>query len=309
MRIPVIIDTDPGLDDSIALLVAFASEELDIKAITTVAGNQTLEKTTENAAKIIELAKFNTKLAAGADKPIKRDQVVAAEVHGESGMGSVKLPKSKVSISSDKAYKVIYEEAVKLDGELEIIALGPLTNIANAIMLYPDIKKLIKRIVIMGGGHAFGNVTPAAEFNIYADAEAAKLVFESGIPMVMVGLDATHQAFIVEEQIDSFFDKETPKVKIIKQLLQDIMDCGKEMDLKVGHMHDLLAVIATFEPKVITGDYYHVDIETKGSITYGKTAVDLYNRTNKDKNVYVAFHADRELFLDIMKKRLMSYQN
>lgn len=307
MTIPVIIDTDPGIDDAIALMVAFASEELDVKAVISVSGNQSIEKTTSNAAKIIELAGKSTKLICGADRPLIREKVYAEDIHGESGLGSVCLPDASLAIAED-SLETIYQEAKANSGKLQIIALGPLTNIAKAILQYPDLKDHVARIVLMGGGHAFGNVTPSAEFNIYADAEAAKIVFESGIPVVMVGLDATHDLSVCKKEAAMLFEGENAKQNILKQLLEDlILACEKFFDVEEAHLHDVLAVIATYDEKVISGDHYHVDIETKGSVTYGKTVVDIYNVLNKEKNAFVALHADKERALKIMKDKLKQY--
>ena len=302
MRIPVVIDTDPGLDDALALMVAFASEELDIKLISTVAGNQTVEKTTRNAAKILELGKQDIKLVKGASRPLMREPVYADDVHGDSGIGSVNLKEPNYPISLN-AYKEIYDVAVQNKGELEIIALGPLTNIANTILLYPDLKDYVKRIVLMGGGYAFGNTTPAAEFNIYADAEAAKVVFESDIPLVMVGLDATHEAYVLEEEIDGLFTGENKTISTLKQLMMDLVDVSKRFKFGNAHMHDLLAVVATYKPEVVEGDYHRVDIETRGKVTYGKTVVDKYHVSQKSRNVYVTWHTDRAAFLNLLRDK------
>ena len=302
MRIPVVIDTDPGLDDALALMVAFASEELDIKAITTVAGNQTVEKTTKNAAKILELGKQKMPLVKGASRPLVREPVYAADVHGETGIGSVKLPEPKYAVK-ENAYEAIYNAAVAEKGQLEIIALGPLTNVANTILLHPDLKQYVKRIVIMGGGHAFGNTSAAAEFNIFADAEAARIVFESEIPVVMVGLDATHEAYVLESEIDGLFTGDNETVRTLKQLMWDLVDVSKRFKFGNAHMHDLLAVVVTYNPKIVEGAYHHVDIETKGKATYGKTVVDLYDTSKKSRNVYVTWHTDRAAFLNLLKDK------
>lgn len=307
MAIPVIIDTDPGLDDALALMVAFASEELDVKAILSVSGNQSIEKTTANAAKIIQLAGKDIPLVQGADRPLVREKVFAADIHGESGLGSVKLPPVSFESAGDPI-QVIYEHANKYAGKLEIIALGPLTNIAKAILLYPNLKDLVARIVLMGGGHAFGNVTPSAEFNIYADAEAAKIVFESGIPIVMVGLDATHDLSVDRSEVDELIEGDGETATVLKQFLLDLIEaCEKFFNVQEAHLHDVLAVIAVYDRTVLSGDYYHVDIETKGSLTYGKTVVDIHDVYSKEKNAFVALHADKKKAMSIMKEKLRHY--
>lgn len=306
MKIPVIIDTDPGLDDALALMVAFASEELDIRMITTVAGNQTVEKTTSNGAKVLELGEKEIPLYQGAKRPLLREPVYAGEIHGDSGIGSVILPSPNVEVRQN-AYQAIYEEAVRLGKSLQIIALGPLTNIANTILGYPELKNHVEKIVLMGGGHAFGNTTPCAEFNIFADAEAAKVVFESEIPIVMVGLDATHQAYILEEEIDSLFVGNSKKEGILKQFMWDLVGVSKRFKFGNAHMHDLLAVMATYEPSVIKGGNYRVDVEVKGQLTYGKTVVDVEGKSKRPINAFVALGTDREKFLKILKEKFASF--
>lgn len=307
MKIPVIIDTDPGLDDAVALMLAFASEELDIRMITTVAGNQTVAKTTDNAAKILDLCNRDVPLYRGASVPLLRPPVYAEEIHGESGIGSVMLPSSDRIILED-ACRAIYEEAKKQGGTLQIIALGPLTNIAQVILAYPDFKDYVAKIILMGGGHAYGNTSPAAEFNVYADAEAAKVVFESQIPILMVGLDATHQAYVLEEEIDWLVSGDSMREKILKQFFWDMVAVSKRFKFGHAHMHDPLAVMATYDASVISGDFYHVDVETQGRLTYGETVVDFSHVSRKEKNGFVALKTHRELFLKQLKEKFLYYR-
>ena len=177
-NIPIIIDTDPGVDDFIAIMLANSCDKLDIRALTAVAGNQTLEKTVKNSLNIAELLKMDTRIAKGAEKPLNIDLMVADHVHGDSGLGPVVLKDSLRELDKDYAWDVIYQEAIKAEGKLQIIAIGPLTNIAIALMKYADLYKHIDKIVIMGGSTGIGNVRPYSEFNIWADPFAADVVFK-----------------------------------------------------------------------------------------------------------------------------------
>ncbi len=306
-RIPVIIDCDPGLDDAIALFVAFESPELDIKAITTVAGNQTIDKVTKNALQLVELAKKDILVAKGARVPLYREQVIAAYVHGENGLKTTVLPEPTRTAHPD-AIKVIYDEAVKSKGELVIVAIGPLTNLAQAFMVHPDLKQYIKKIVIMGGGHKFGNITPAAEFNIYADPEAAKIVFEFGIELVMVGLDVTMADGLTRDQVTSLFVHHNDTTRVIEHILLDMVNGEGSSYKPWAFIHDAMTLFYLLYSDLLSGDYYHVDVETKGLLTYGKTVVDYYHTHKKDKNAWVAFNVNSEIFHQALKDRLRVYE-
>src|SRR5580704_5980786 len=201
MATPIIIDCDPGHDDAIALLLAAASPELELVGVTTVAGNQTIEKTTLNALKVLELAGVDCPVAAGAAGPLVRTRSVAAHVHGESGLDGPDLPAPTGSAIDLHAVGFMAERIRERRGELTLVPTGPLTNIALLLALEPDARP--ERIVLMGGSVGEGNRTPAAEFNVWADPEAARRVFESGIDVTMIGLDVTHRAYITLEETET----------------------------------------------------------------------------------------------------------
>ncbi len=300
-RRQIIIDTDPGLDDAAALFIAFGSPVLDIKAVTTVAGNQTLHKVTENAKRILGFLKSPTRLAVGASSPLIRDLETAPDVHGDTGLGTVVFPSSSIELDEKNAYEVIYEEAVKANGELEILALGPLTNIAMTMLIYPKIKHMIKHITLMGGSCYIGNHTPSAEFNIFVDPEAAKIVFESGIPITMVGLDATHMAYIMPDEIDPIFETQNKYIQMLKHIIEDLARTSIEGGFKGAIMHDPLATASLIDPGVIDTREYHVAVETKGEYTRGKTVVDIYDVTGRKPNAHVAMDADRHRFIKVLQ--------
>ncbi len=305
----IIIDTDPGLDDAAALFMAFGSPMLDIKAVTTVAGNQTIDKVTENARHILGCVENPSRLAKGASAPLVRSLETAANVHGDTGVGTVKFPPSSIELDDKNAYEVIYEEAMKAGGELEILALGPLTNIAITILNYPDIADKIAHITLMGGSCYIGNHTPAAEFNIFVDPDAAKIVFESGIPITMVGLDATHEAYIMPEEIDHIFKDQAQNDAIdrIRHIIEDLAKVSMGFGFKGAIMHDPLALASLIDHEVMETKDYHVDVETKGEYTRGKTVVDIYGVTGKEANVKVAVGADRQKFIEVLKGVLVAY--
>ncbi|GAA0728427.1 pyrimidine-specific ribonucleoside hydrolase RihA [Clostridium malenominatum] len=307
MKIPVIIDTDPGVDDAIALFLAFSSDKLDIKAITSVGGNIPLCKTTKNALDLVDYIGKNTIVSKGAEGPILRKLETAEWVHGESGLASVVLPESNIKLQEKSAWDVMYDEAVKQEGKLNIITLGPLTNVAMALIKYPDLKDKVEKITMMGGACYIGNTTPAAEFNIYVDAEAADIVFKSGIPITMVGLDATHKSCIYENEITEIVNVNNRVSQVVKELFQSCLRVCKYFNLDGAIVHDALAVAAVIDPSIIYKEDHYVTIETKGELTYGKTVVDIYNVTKNKANAEVALGVDREKFIEMFKGMMKVY--
>lgn len=305
----VIIDCDPGIDDLVALVVGLSSKELEVLGITTVAGNQILEKATRNALNIVETFGLDAKVYAGASLPLVREQVIAEDVHGDNGVGSVVLKESTKSVEKENAFEFIHRSAVEANGELEICAIGPLTNIALAIRLYPELTRLVKRLVIMGGGHATGNITPAAEFNIFADPEAAAVVFESGIPIEMVGLDATMCQGVTESDVEELFkDAKSAANATLKEALLDVIRIGKQFGHTEGYIHDLLAVIRVYNTEFMSYTEHRVDIETQGELTYGKTVVDMDGLSSEPVNTQVCWDFDKKVLLSELKTAVEFYE-
>jgi len=307
MKKPIIIDCDPGLDDAVALFMILNNKNFDIRAVTPVSGNQTIDKTSINALKLVSFAGSNVPVACGASKPLFKELVTAAHVHGESGLGDVILPEPKMGFSALNAYDMIYQEAIKYDKELQIVALGPLTNIAITLLKYPDVKDKIQRITLMGGSSGCGNDTPAAEFNIVADSDAAKIVFESGIPITMVGLDATHKALVFEEEVKEILSYKNRVSEVVANILSNAMGFCKKHGFEGAVMHDPLAMACIIDPEVMISKDYRVDVETKGTYTNGKTVVDIYNVTGKKPNAKVGLDLDRNKFINILKEAMMHY--
>jgi len=298
----VLIDCDPGHDDMIALMLACASDKLEVLGVTTVAGNQEGEKTFNNALKILTLIdRKDVPVARGFDKPILRELVTAPEIHGVSGLDGADLPIPEVRPSNLHAVDFIINALLESDEKLYLIPTGPLTNIGVALLREPRIKEKIERIVLMGGAAFDSNITPAAEFNIYVDPEAAKIVFESGLPLTMVGLDVTNKAIFSFKDIDRL-EKFNGKVsKVVAPLLRFFAKANHEFfGFKGAPLHDPLAVSYIIDNTILDTKFLHVDIETYGQFTRGQTVVDIYGVTKKVLNAEVALGLDVDKFKDFI---------
>lgn len=270
-KIPIIIDCDTGTDDAIALVAALYTPELDVRAITTVDGNVALKYTSQNTLNLVRHLGFDTKVAKGAPQPIM-GAVIHSEsaTHGDTGMGTIVLPKSDADFYEKNAVETILEEARSLKGELVIVPIGPMTNIAHAVMVYPELKPLVKEIVFMGGSFIGGNMTTTAEFNSWADPEAMSIVLNSGIPLRMIGLDVTTNAILDKEESDYFRSLGTKGGDLVADLL-DFMIIRYQNGGEDVLMHDGLAVAVVVEPDIVKTKKYYVDCECRGRYTRGHT--------------------------------------
>ena len=304
----IIIDTDPGQDDAVALLLALASEELEILGITCVAGNVPLSLTSENARKILELTRYTEiPVFAGADRPIKRILVTAEHVHGKTGIDGPFLEKPKIKLQSKEAIEFIIETILSYPkDEITLCTLGPLTNIGLAFQREPRIKTLIKEIIMMGGGFfEGGNITPAAEFNVYVDPEAAAEVLVSGIPITMLPLDVTHKALTSRSRIESF-RKIGNKAGIATA---EMLDFFERFDVEKygsegGPLHDPNVITYLLRPEFYEGKYVNVEIEVGSDLTRGMTVVDWWNVTTRKKNVYYIDKVKDEEFFNFLIERI-----
>jgi inosine-uridine nucleoside N-ribohydrolase len=269
----VIIDTDPGVDDAFALLLAMRSPELKIEGITPVSGNVPLELTLPNALRMVEIAgRTDIPVAAGAKGPLTRRLVTAAYVHGENGLAGAVFPDPKTKPVSEPAPDFIRMTVRKHPGEITLITIGPLTNVAMALNMDPDLTGMIPRIVMMGGSLSGGNITPAAEFNIYVDPEAARVVFQSGIPITMVGLDVTRKTGLTDEHVRRLESAQNPVSQAAANIAHHVIQHYREAGFLVDpNMHDSLAVAAFLNPSLLKWKEYYVDVETSGELTAGET--------------------------------------
>ncbi|HGK7310203.1 pyrimidine-specific ribonucleoside hydrolase RihA [Aeromonas hydrophila] len=310
MALPVILDCDPGHDDAIALILALASPELKVLAVTTSAGNQTPDKTLNNALRILTLlGRDDIPVAAGAPKPLARELIIADNVHGESGLDGPQLPDPAFAPVAMTALELMAKCLRESPEPVTLVPTGPLTNIALLLAAHPELKSKIARIVLMGGAAGAGNWTPAAEFNIYVDPEAADMVFKSGLPITMCGLDVTHQAQVMDEDIARVRAITNPVAQCVAGLLDFFMIYHR--DPKWGFagapLHDPCTIAWLLAPALFHGVECRVDIETGGTHTSGMTVVDRYGLTGKAANALVLLGLDRAGFIDLLVTRLRAF--
>jgi inosine-uridine nucleoside N-ribohydrolase len=297
----IVLDCDPGHDDAIALLLALASPELELAGVTTVAGNQTLEKTTANAIRVLEhVERTDVLVVAGADRPLVREPFVAAHVHGETGLDGPDLPPPSGGPLDGHAVDFLAEH---VRGST-LVAVGPLTNVALMLALRSDARP--DRIVLMGGAIAEGNVTPAAEFNIWADPEAAARVFASGIDVTMVGLDVTHKALMTPAHADGLRGAGRAG-KLVAELFDFYHGYHRRTyDLPGSPIHDALALAHVVDPSLLEVRHRHVAVDCESRLCRGRTVVDLWQRTGNAPNAHVAVDVDSERFIRLLIERISS---
>ena len=307
-RIPIWLDTDPGVDDAMAMALLFALKEYDVKGVSAVAGNVELEKTFENAR---DLAAFfgrkDVPVFAGAARPLFREPRTAYFVHGENGLGDVTLPRSDAPVEKLPAWDALYEAARAAAGELVLIAVGPLTNVALALSKHGSLHKLLKRIVIMGGSASYGNATPAAEANIFCDPEAASTVFQCGVPIVMCGLDMTLKTVMTPVELDEMGEL-NPTARFLRDAAQHGLAYSQAHGIDGMALHDPTAVLYPLYPELFSGEEAGVAVETKGTITYGKTVTDLYSdKQFPFKNALVLLDVDKPKLFETVRSLLKRY--
>ncbi|TWG91327.1 purine nucleosidase [Mesorhizobium sp. J18] len=304
----IIIDTDPGQDDAVAILLALASPELEILGITAVAGNVPLPLTEKNARKICELAgKPETRVYAGAARPMVRSLVTAEHVHGRTGLDGPDLPEPSMPLQEGHAVDFIVETLMaEPQGAVTLCPLGPLTNIALALIREPRIATRIKEIVLMGGGFfEGGNVTPAAEFNIYVDPHAADVVFRSGVPIVMMPLDVTHKALTTAARVEAFRRLGTPVGHATAALLEFFERFDEEKyGTDGGPLHDPCVIAYLLKPELFKGRHCNVTVEIASELTMGMTVIDWWGVSGRPKNAQVMRYIDDEGFFDLLVERL-----
>jgi len=305
----IIIDTDPGQDDAVAILLALASpDEIEVLGITAVAGNVPLSLTEKNARIVCELAgRPDIPVYAGCDRPLKRKLVTAEHVHGKTGLDGPELPEPKIKLQEKHGVDFIIDTILQEpENSISLCPLGPLTNIASAILKQPKIVSRIKKIVLMGGAYfEVGNITPAAEFNIFVDPDAAKIVFEAGIDMVVMPLDVTHKALVTEKRNEAFRQLKSPVGVAVAEMTDFFERFDKEKYGSSGApLHDPCVTAYLIDPKIFSGKNINVEIETKSELTLGMTVADWWGVTDRKANTFFVGDLDSDKFFSLLTERL-----
>ena len=306
---PIIIDTDPGVDDTIAILLAAASNEIDIKAITPVAGNVDYETISQNAIRLADKLNINCKVGIGADQPLLIKNKTAGDIHGQGGLAGFILPTTARNFDG-YAWDIINQEAISAGGELEIVTLGPLTNIAITLLRYPQIKPLIKRIVCMAGSGYMGNMNAYAEFNVWVDPDACDIVFSSGIPIVMCGLDGNEPCGLTIDELKEYIGLNTKQSDLIDHIFNFFIKRRGEPGQKDNNqvINDAITMAYLINDKIGKTEDMYVAVETKGSLSVGQTVVDRLNKYKKQPNASVLISSDKKLFKEMLHNAFAYYK-
>ncbi len=302
----IIIDTDPGIDDALAFLLALASPEIELEALTTTQGNVTVEKATRNALSVLELAHAShIPVAQGSMLPLVQPLRASEAVHGASGIGNSKLPEPQIRPLPQHAMDYLIGRVLAEPNEISIFPIGPLTNIAMAIRKEPEFAISVKELVIMGGAiQEGGNVTPLAEFNIFVDPHAAHIVFHSGIPITLIPLDATHKCLLKQEHVDLLLKIKSPISRFIKETVEVYLKSSLEKGYPGSALHDPLTLATIIAPELLTLKEYYVDVDISGGVSMGKTFADFYNILKKPANMKVALDVRGEDFIELFLQRM-----
>ena len=310
MKRKIILDCDPGHDDAVALLLAARHPEIELLAVTTVAGNQSVDKTTRNALKVCSLANLrHIPVARGLDRPLVRPAKHAADIHGESGMDGPNVPEPDIEPVAMNAVDLIIELLMQSSGDITLVPTGPLTNIAAAIRQQPAIIPKIKAISLMGGSIGLGNVTPAAEFNIHTDPEAAAIVFACGRPITVSPLEVTHQALATERIVARLRTSNRRVATFVADLLVFFAETYRTVfGFAAPPLHDPCAVAAVIDPTLLKAQMMHVEIETAGTWTSGSTVCDVHGVLGLAANARVGYGLEVERFWEMLIETILSYE-
>ena len=307
----VVLDCDPGHDDAIAILLAAASPVIELEAITTVAGNQTLDLVTLNARRVCSVAGItDVPIAAGSDRPLRRDPIVAEAIHGASGLDGVDWDEPTVPLDPRHGVDLLVDRARADDTRpLTVVAVGPLTNVAAALARDPAVAARIDRIAVMGGAVGLGNWTPSAEFNIHADPEAAAAVLASGVPVTLVPLEVTHRALATEAVVARIESLGTPVARVAAALMRYFADTYRRVfGFDAPAVHDPCAVAAVIDPSAVTTRRVNVEIDTTSGLSAGRTVCDVYGVTGRAPNVDLATDLDVDGFWDLVVDAIATYR-
>ncbi|AIU73004.1 ribonucleoside hydrolase [Hafnia alvei FB1] len=304
----IILDCDPGHDDAIAIMLAARHPAIDLLGITIVAGNQTLNKTLVNGLNVCQKLDINVPIHAGMPKPIMREQIVADNIHGESGLDGPKFAPLVRKAESKHAIQYIIDTLMNSDGDITLVPVGPLTNIAVAMRMQPAILPKIREIVLMGGAYGTGNFTPSAEFNIYADPEAARVVFTSGVPLVMMGLDLTNQTTCTADVISRMKKVGGPAGELFSDIMSFTLKTQYEnYGLAGGPVHDATCIGYLINPDAFKMQDMYVEIDVNNGPCYGRTVCDELGVTGKQSNTKVGMAIDTKWFWDLVEECVRMY--
>ena len=307
----IILDCDPGHDDALALTMAVASPKIDLLAVTTSAGNQTPDKTLNNAMRMLTLLhREDIPVAQGNQTPLVKRLETAPEVHGKTGLDGADLPDPDFQVQTIPAIDLIAKVLRESNEKVTLVVTGPMTNAALFLRVYPDLaREKIDQIVFMGGAMGLGNWRPSVEFNIFVDPEAAKIMMNFGIPLVMAPLNVTHQAQIMKDEIDQIGEIDNPVGKAFYGLLNFFEQYHEnpKWGFKGAPLHDPCTIAWLIDPTMFKSDKMNVDVETQGELTRGETVCDYYTLTDKPKNTEVLLSIDREKFIDLIMASIKSF--
>ena len=306
-KIPVILDGDPGHDDAIAWMLTKALPVFDILAVTSCNGNQTIEKTTNNALRVCTLLGIDAPVAQGLNRGLLTDPIPAGNIHGQTGLDGPALPDPGMELSDLGAVRLMAKALQESKEPVTIISTGPQTNVAALLLTHPELKEKIARISMMGGGLAFGNWTPAAEFNILVDPEAADVVFKSGIPVQMCGLDVTERALIFPEDFERVRAVGNQVAKVVAGWLEFFYEFHRSIGYAGAPVHDACAVASLIYPEMFTIKDMHVEVELAGEYCRGTTVADMLGVTGKPLNVSCVLDVDRDAFANLLVEAVKAY--
>lgn len=303
----IILDCDPGHDDAVAIMMAASSPNINLLGLTIEAGNQTIEKTGLNALHLIEYLDLDIPVALGRGYPIKRTPMICSEIHGESGLDGFIFPKPKKTFDKRDAVEFL-KDTILLNKKVTLVPTGPLTNIGLLLKKYPETKQFIEEIVLMGGSIGYGNVSPAAEFNILCDPEAADIVFNSGVKVKMVGLDVTRKVLLYPTLLERMH-KIGNKVSDLFYELMKVFNYNqkKVFGFEGAPLHDPATILSIINPNIIKFQYMNVTIDVTGGPSYGRTNCDQFNFLHLSPNAYVAIDIDVDLYWKEIEKGLKSF--
>lgn len=304
----IILDCDPGHDDAVAMILAARSPALEVLGITVVAGNQTLEKTTRNALQVAQWLEMDVPIYAGCGQPMIREKIVAGDIHGESGLDGPVFPQLQRQAQPMHAVEYMIRTLLASDGDITVVTTGPMTNLAMAMRMEPRIVKKIRRIVLMGGSYTNGNVTPAAEFNIVADADAAYVCFTSGLPITMIGLDVTRKVLCYPQIVERMAKVGNKASQLFVDLMGHFCKTQKEVfGWEGGPLHDPVTIACLIDPGVVTTKPMNAQVDIRSVQSYGRTNCDYFGYLQLPPTADVAIDIDVERFWDIVEQGLRNY--